>query len=106
MYQNGYVPPKPSGERKRRAQQVPTVPPQMMDSAAHGVRRDTSASSTGYGSNGQAAMPQGYRQSAGQPASNGAAQYVGQSAPQGAQRSNGYAAGYQRPTYRLPQTGS
>ena len=106
MYQNGYVPPKPSGERKRRAQQVPTVPPQMMDAAAHGVRRDTSASSTGYGSNGQATMPQGYRQSAGQPASNGAAQYMGQSAPQGAQQGNGYVAGYQRQTYRQPQQGT
>ena len=33
MYHNGYVPPQGEGERRRRAQRVPTVPPRVIDAA-------------------------------------------------------------------------
>ncbi len=45
MDRNGYVPPRPDAERKRRAQRVPAVPSRVMDAAAQTPRRDTAASS-------------------------------------------------------------
>ncbi len=51
-------------------------------------------------------MPQGYRQSAGQPVSNGAAQSVDRVLPRGHSGATAVLPGYQRQTYRQAQQGS
>ena len=111
MYQNGYVPPKPSGRTEASGTAgADRSCPQMMDAAAHG-------STAGYVGVLEWIRKQrirrlcrrAYRPEAQRSARSPTVrrQYMGQSAtPGGTSGATAYAAGYQRQTYRQPQQGS